>query len=175
MSGHFEQRGVSGSLTLSFRFRVIRVWERPLDEFLTGGLGILPLAPLADVEPSQLPDIMRHLNERFQDEADPGDAEDLRAATILLLRMRYSAEQIRRLGSDMAWWRESPLFLETLEEGRIQEARRLVLELGAERLGPPNEAARSAVERIGDHDTLKRLLRDSFTATSWQELLAPDG
>jgi len=179
MSGRFEQHGVAGNLTISFSFRVIRVWERPVEEFLDGGLGVLPLAPLADVVAAQLPDIMRHVDERFRGEAEPGDAEDLRAATVLLLRLRYSAEQIRSLGTEMAWWRESPLFLETLEEGReqgrVEEARRLVLDLGTDKFGAPEPSLVSTVETIGDPDVLERLVRRILRATSWQELLAPEG
>jgi len=76
----------------------------------------------------------------------------------------------------MSWVRESSLWQiavdEGREEGRLEAARQLVLEFGAERLGPPDEAVRRTLDAISDHDELKRLLRNSFTATSWQELLA---
>ena len=88
LSGRFEQRGVDGNVTVTFAYRVIRVWERPVDELLTGGLRILPLAPLADVELAQVPSIVRQIDDRFRREASPVEAGELRAATLLLLGLR---------------------------------------------------------------------------------------
>ena len=39
---------------LVFRYRVIRVWEKPVEDVLAGGLGVLPLAPISDVAESEL-------------------------------------------------------------------------------------------------------------------------
>jgi hypothetical protein len=182
MTGRFESRGISGSVTIAFSFRVIRLWERPVDELLSGGLGVLPLAPLADIELAQLPAIMQNMDARFRGEATPVEAEDLRAATILLLGMRYTADQIRSSVRSMAWWRESSIYQETLEqgreqgreEGRVEEARRLVLELGMEKFGAPDPSVVRMVEAIGDPDRLGHLLRRVLRAASWQELLAPE-
>ncbi len=178
MSGRFEQRGISGDVTISFRFRVIRVWERPVTEFLNGGLGVLPLAPLAAVEPAQLPAIMRHLDERFGREAEPGEAEDLRATTLLLLGMRYTADQIRNLVRDMSWWRESSVYqmvAEDISEGvRLGQARRDILELGTDKFGAPDEDVVRMIEAVNDLGELRHLLHRILPASTWQELLAPD-
>src|SRR5262249_1089399 len=40
-----------------FRYRVVRVWQKPVEEVLTGGLGALPLAPLTGVAEEQLPGV----------------------------------------------------------------------------------------------------------------------
>lgn len=55
LTGLFEQHGRTGFRTISFGYHVIRLWERPVEEILGGSLGILPLAPLANVEPTRLP------------------------------------------------------------------------------------------------------------------------
>lgn len=68
----------------------------------------------------------------------------------------------------MSWLRDTPLYQVAVEEGREQDR----IELGSERLGPPEQAVLDIVGRIDDHEKLKRLLRDSFTASSWQELVA---
>lgn len=107
------------------------------------------------------------------------------AATRFLLGLRYDEEQILQwIAQDMSWIRESSLYQIAVAEGReegrdegrelgqLEEARRLVLELGAERLGPPEQEAVHAIGRLDDHEELKRLVRNSFTASSWQELLA---
>ena len=58
-------------------------------------------------------------------------------------------------------------------EGRAVEARRLLQTLGASRLGAPPDDAMKAIDSLSDIDELERLLAGLFTATSWQELLAP--
>jgi hypothetical protein len=97
LSGQLDRHGSQGDLTVSFWFRVVRLWERPVDELLNGSIGILPLAPLAAVEPGQLPSVIRHLDERFEREASAMAANELWAATELLLGLRYDAVEARQL------------------------------------------------------------------------------
>lgn len=176
MSGRLEQRGATGGVTVSFGFRVVRLWERPVEELLGGGLGVLPLAPLAAVEPADLPEVIRRLDECFRREADPGSAAELWAATQLLLGLRYDDDQIRGLVATMSWWRESSTYQAILDEGRtegrVSEARRLLLALGTEKLGPPTATVMMALEDLDDLETLERLIRRILTAATWQELLA---
>ena len=41
--------------SLDFRYRIARVWEHPVADVLSGGLGTLPLAPLAEFSQNALP------------------------------------------------------------------------------------------------------------------------
>lgn len=184
MSGHFEQHGVDGNLTITFRFRVVRLWERPVDELLGGGLGVLPLAPLAAVDPAAVPDVMRRLDERLTRETDPTSARDLWAATLLLLGLRYDDEEIRRLVGTMSWVRDSATYRVLVEEGRIEgraegriegrveEARRVIRSLGTRKLGPPDAATTASLDALDDVETLERLIDGLLTASTWRELLA---
>ncbi len=73
--------------------------------------------------------------------------------------------------------KDSMTYQATLEDGRIEEAQRVILQLGTKKFGPPAEAARAMVtaildrerrERIGDAAaSLGRVTRDS-THTSAQ-------
>src|SRR4051794_30323038 len=76
-----ELFGPTGEPTITFRFRVVRVWEQSVDALLQGGVGTLPLAPLANIEPAQLPDVIQQIDTRLQRDAEPGVARDLWAAT----------------------------------------------------------------------------------------------
>ena len=67
LSGRFESHDPIGDVSITFEYRVIRLWERPVEELLSGGIGILPLAPLV-VEPARLPDVIARLDERFDRE-----------------------------------------------------------------------------------------------------------
>lgn len=40
---------------LHMDFRVIRVWQEPVETFLSSGVGLLPLAPLTNVSREALP------------------------------------------------------------------------------------------------------------------------
>lgn len=72
--------------------------------------------------------------------------------------------------------RESSTYQMILEEGRVEgqvaEARRLVLELGTDKFGPPDETVRFAVERLDSLELLHRLARGVLRASSWEGLLA---
>ena len=72
----------------------------------------------------------------------------------------------------MSWWRESSAYRVIVEEGRVTEARRLIIALGTERLGPPSVTDVRMIEAIDDVDALERLARRVLTASTWQELLA---
>lgn len=171
-SGLFEEIDDDIDPTLSFRYRVVRVWERSVEEMLTGSLRLLPLAPLAAIEPAELPDVLHRVDERLAQEADPGLADLLRAATFLMLDLRYDRSQYREILQGMIRWRESGAYQIIVEEGRLSEARRLVMSLASERLGEPDSATRGQIEAIDDLDRLERLVRATFTTSSWQELLA---
>jgi hypothetical protein len=46
----------------------VRLWEQPVAPILAAGLTVLPLAPVARVERSQVPDILMAISERFERE-----------------------------------------------------------------------------------------------------------
>lgn len=196
MSGLFERHSATGALTVSFHFRVVRLWERPVEELLGGSLGILPLAPLADVAPADLPGVFHRVNERLTLEATPDSADLLWAAMTLLLDLRYDRVSLREILREMRRFRDSVVYqvieeevratveeevrasveeevrASVEEEVRLDEARRLVVLLGSDRLGPPDAATRETIENIDDLDTLERLIRRVPTAPAWHGLLA---
>lgn len=66
---------------LSFRYRVFRSWRQPVAAVLNGGLGTLPMAPISDVPPEGLPQVIRRIGERLELEAAPDEAGMLWTAT----------------------------------------------------------------------------------------------
>jgi hypothetical protein len=186
LDGYFAQDGVVHETTATLHYRVVRLWDTPVEELLSSGLGVAMLAPLGKVEPDDVPAVMRRMDERASREVPPTRLKELRTATRFLLGLRYDRDQILAWMQGMSWVRESSLWSIAVdegierglergrEEGRFVEARRLVLEWGAERLGPPDTTTRESVERIVDLERLERLIRRSFTAASWHELLATE-
>jgi predicted transposase YdaD len=175
LTGRFEEAEPDGEVSLSFRYRVVRLWERPVEELLGGSVGILPLAPLAAIPRGRLPQVLDQLGDRFEQETR-STASDLWAATALLMGVRYDRTVITGLIEKVRRMRESVTYQiileEGREEGRVQEARVLVLDLGTEKLGAPDTSIAATIDRTDDLAALQRMARAVLRANSWQELLA---
>lgn len=183
LTGRLQRRGPNGETTITFRYRVVRLWERPVDEILAGGLGVLPLAPLAAVEQSRLPEILHSLDERFDREAPPSTADELWAATLLLMGVRYDRSMIRALGERVRRMRESVTYQMIIEEGieqgieqgraqgELAAIRRVLLHLGAQRLGQPPADVTARIEGATDLAALERASERILSVGSWDELL----
>ena len=66
---------------------------------------------------------------------------------------------------------ESDTYLAILDEGQEKCARDLVLIVGADRFGPPDDAVTTQLTAITDPDRLKRMVRQAAKAANWQEVL----
>lgn len=183
LDGRFVQPGVIRDATMALNYGVVRLWEIPAQNLLDGGIGLVPLAPLGRVEPARVPGLLRRMNERYSILAAPTVERELRAVSRFMLGLRYDEQQILKwIEQDMTWIRESSLYQiavaegreEGREEGRVEEARRLVLKFGEDRLGKPDSKALHALERIDDLAVLERLIRGTFTAATWRELLSTE-
>jgi predicted transposase YdaD len=157
-----------------FRYKVIRVWQASAEQFLTGGLCTLPLAPISSVSGADLPRVIRRMQERLRQE---GRANDLWAATKILLGLRHPPDLVNTLLRGVIGMKESSTYQEILAEGRaerqVEEARRILLKLGKKHLGPPDPATRTVLDTITDVEQFERLVEGVFTAGNWQELLGP--
>jgi predicted transposase YdaD len=181
LTGTLDGLDPLGTLSISFRYRIMRVWERPVEELLAGGLGTLPLASLANVSRDELPSVIERLVERLDREATPDLAINLWSSTLLLLGLRYDSRVARELSQRvrlMSWLRESSTYQMILEEGReegrLEGARHALIRIGTSKLGPPDPRMVAEIEAITDVDLLERLAVGVLTATSWDEVLASD-
>jgi hypothetical protein len=59
------------------------------------------------------------------------------------------------------------------EEGRAQEAQRILLLQGELKFGAPDPRSRAAIEAINDISRLEKMTARLLNARSWDELLAP--
>jgi hypothetical protein len=66
---------------------------------------------------------------------------------------------------------ESDTYLMILEEGQEKQAKKDILLVGEERLGPPDESVNARLEGITDLERLDRMIRRAAKAASWQEIL----
>jgi predicted transposase YdaD len=151
------------------RYGVLRVWELPVEQILSGGLGLLPLAPISNVTKAEVPDVLRRMNERLQRVEQPTVVEDIWTSTGILMRMRYSEEFLTMLPEVLRELRQSPLYRIFARE----EARKILLTLGTKRFGPADAIVTTAVNGIDDLQELERLNERLLDVHSWQELFTP--
>jgi predicted transposase YdaD len=158
-------------------FEIVRMWQRPVERILAGGVGTLPLAPLCLMPEgttleAALPGILRQIQERLAREATPEEAARLMAATFVLTGLRLSREMVKQVFQGVQGMRESSSYQLILDEGRVEERQKVLLELGTERFGPPTEPERNILSSLTDLDRLERITKRLLRAADWQELLS---
>jgi hypothetical protein len=87
LTGVYERFLPDGRPTNRYHYQVVRLWQEPADSFLNAGVELVPLAPLADVEEGQLPDLIRQMGERIN-ALEQGRAAKLWTASFLLMGLR---------------------------------------------------------------------------------------
>jgi predicted transposase YdaD len=196
ISGRVQRRSADGRRLLDFTYRVIRVWEQPVEAILTGPLGALPLAPLADVAAEALPGVIDRMQERIREETTPNDAAELWTGTYVLMGLRYPRELSGQLLRGVRGMKESVTYMEIFEEGEakgqaigeargeaIGEARgeaigqaigerNMILRQGRKRFGEPDAATIATLEAIVSIERLEQLGERLLEVESWTDLLA---
>jgi predicted transposase YdaD len=175
LTGLLRERHRLDRRELRFPYTVVRVWQVPVDTLLTGGPGTLPLVPLGDVEPDRLPEVMRRAGDRLKAEVSKPVAEKLWAATYVLMGLRYTEAVSDQVLLGVIAMEESVTYQAILrkgeERGRVKEARRMLLVLGREKFGAPDDAAQATLDAIDDRQRLEELSKRLFGASTWRELL----
>lgn len=168
---------------LDFAYTLLPVWEQPVGPVLAGGLGTLPLAPICAVGPADLPGVLRRVEERFAAEAAPPEARELRAATYLLMGLRYPREVVDQLLTGVRDMEESSTYQAILEKGiakgivtgidrgKAEGERTVLVRLGTKKFGAPDAETRTALQAITDPRRLEELAERILVASSWEELL----
>lgn len=101
---------------MTHQFRVIRLWEEPVEVFLLAP-GLLPLAVLSSAsdKASVLAQVVRELEQI----ADPREQSNLVAATSILAGLELEEQTIRQLMRSPVM-RESTMYQSILREGRAE-------------------------------------------------------
>jgi len=176
LTGLYE-RGFEGrDAHLVFRYQILRVWQTPVETFLTGGLGLLPLAPISAVRKSELPSVVKRIQERLSKLELRADAARLWTATLVLMGLRYPKSLAERLLQEVIGMEESVTYQAIVQKGRelgrLEELRRTLLLQGAEKFGSPDASTAATVEAVEDIQRLERLAVHLLHASNWEELLA---
>ncbi len=116
--------------------------------------------------------VAQRVVERLTHEAPPDRAKKLLTDALLLTGLRVRRDVAVRIFRGVRVMQESDTYLMILDEGQEKHARKAVLLVGEERLGPPEASVKVRLEGIRDLEHLDRMLRRAAKAGSWQEILA---
>jgi hypothetical protein len=75
LTGWYERGFPDEPFDVALRYRIVRVWQVPSAQWLSGGLGLVPLAPLGDVPSSELPVVIARMKQRLKRETPRRAAE----------------------------------------------------------------------------------------------------
>lgn len=174
LDGRYEYAG------LTFRFDVLRLWQRPAEELLSGGLGMLPLAvlgrpPEGRTRREAIPELVRGVGVRAERELAATAAETMFETAIIFAEMYMSKQEVMDYLHRIDPNRETKLcqvmFEEGEEHGVLRKAREMILMLGTVKFGPPTDAQKQKLESIRVEDRLDRLGLRLLKVDSWDALL----
>lgn len=157
---------------LEFHYQVVRLWQIPVEEILSGGLGILPLALLGDVEEAAFPGVLHRMNERLEREANSEQEPLLWTAAYILTGLRLPPEALFSLFQGVSLMRESSAFQLMRAEGAVLELKKVIRLQGRQRFGPPEAATNESLEAIMDLERLERMAERMLVVNSWEQLLS---
>jgi predicted transposase YdaD len=179
LTGTYEYAAEGEDGGTRIRYRVVRIWQHPVESILEGGLGTLPLAPLADVPRAAVPDVIRRMDERLRAEAPAPVAAKLWTATYVLMGLRYDRALAAQLLQGVRQMKESVTYQAILDEGRAEgrakgraeELQRVLLLQGEKRFGPAGARVRETLAALHDIERLEALSLRLLDVESWDELL----
>jgi hypothetical protein len=168
---------VCGGKRVEFDYDLVRMWKEPVEPFLHGGLGLLPLAILCQMpENVPLPDALRQvvqeIDRRLLQETDHAQAVRLMTATFILTGLRVAKEDLSNIYDGVRIMHESTAYDVIMDEGRLEGEIRLLLRLGRKRFGDPDPTTESTLRATKDLERLERMAEAILTVGSWEELLA---
>jgi hypothetical protein len=175
LNGLYESGFPGEPPDVTLRYRVVQVWKVPPERWLSGGLGVVPLAPLGAVRQAELPAVIDRMKERLDREAPRREAANLWFATRYLMSMRYADALIETLLQGVTAMEESVLYQKIIRKGKAEGARTLLLLQGRSRFGEPPPEVVTALDALTDVSQLEELGVRLLRASSWQELLGLAG
>ena len=186
LTGNYLIYGADKEPYITFRYSVLRVWEKSIEDFFAAGAVLAPLALLTNEADADPQSAFTRLRERLKVEAIPVSLEKkLIGAAFILCGLRYSDELIEVLYRELHMTLEDStsyqfIFKKGKAEGRaegkaegfVEGAQRTIILQGSKRFGSPTETAISVIRNNKDPERLERMLDRVLDATTWDDLLA---
>jgi len=177
-TGVYQRFGATGRLITEFHYHVERVWERPVEYWLSGGIGLAPLALLTDESSRDLESALGRMRE-YLDQSEIGESakKTLIGSSYVLCGLRYQPDRIadmfRRLSmlmEDSGTYQE--ILAKGVSRGISQGERAALLHLGKNKYGKPTGQQLAKIEAITSIEVIETLLVRVQDTAEWDELLA---
>jgi hypothetical protein len=159
-----------------FRFEVVRVWERSMDDLFAGGPGLMPLAVLGKPPKGQsrakaIPGTLVSIAEEATRSAPLDRATRIVAAALLLAGMHIETDTIRDVIRRFPVVIESSAYEAFEQIVGVKRFRELIQLMGREKFGAPTPAQEKKLAAIEDYERLKRLGVRLIKVDTWDDLL----
>jgi hypothetical protein len=127
---------------LTFRYETVRVWETPAEDLLRGSIGTIPLAtigrpPRGRSRADAIPEYIGRIGQRALQELSKEMASRMATAALILGGMYLSEEQTEQAIQRLPSMIQSSAWAVFEKMGRISNLRRVLLNLGTAKFGPP--------------------------------------
>ena len=135
-------------------WKIAKLWEVPALELLASGdVGLIPWVPLTQFDGPPEP-IVRLCRDRIDQDAPPGEHENLLAVTQFLARLRYDDPRLFQILGGRRAMIESPLLdelkAEWTLEARRETTRRAILKFLEGRFGPAARSLEAELKSIDE-------------------------
>ena len=150
----------------------------PVETLLNSGIGTLPLAPLTDLGSMPIEAVIEKMKSQVQHEDDQNEVNSFWASVYIMMGMKYSKEAIDTLLKGVMGMKDSVTYKAILEEGlmkgkeegKADEARRILLNIGTNRYGVASDETRKRIEATTSLVKLEFYIENLFRAENWIEL-----
>jgi hypothetical protein len=165
-----------GGKRVLFQYDVIRLWMEPVEAYLEGGAGLLPLAPLCKM-PAGKPieeavrDVVHEIDRRLRTELDHAHAVRLMTAAYILTGARVPKPRLPKIYEGVRIMHELTAW-EEMEQAELKGELRVLLSQGREKFGDPDKKTEAALKAIQDPGRLERMGVAMLKMKSWKALLS---
>ena len=118
LTGFFQQQFPDEEPYLEFCYRVVRLWQVPAEQLLSGGPGIVPLALLGAAGEESLPSLLRRMDERLATAVNPDERATLLTAAFVLAGLRMNEAAATQLFQGVPYMEESTTYQMILRQGK---------------------------------------------------------
>jgi predicted transposase YdaD len=179
MNGVVRHKRVDGTPYLEFHYETVRIWEKSPGELFECGLGVMPLAFIADLKADELPELVKRADDRLRREARPVLAAELWTAIELLMGLRFKREFVVNVLKGIRAMKESDTYQAIIEEGmakglaegRASEARSILIRQGRQRFGEPDAKILALINGANSLEELERMTDRVLIVSNWVELI----
>jgi hypothetical protein len=162
---------------LELRYEVVRLWMQSAESFLTGSLGLVPLAVLGKLPEERsaeeaIRDIVQQIETRLLSELPRERAAVFMRAAVILASTRLEKENLSRIFQGVGLMGEVAASDYFTEQGVITGRQESLIQLGRRKFGHADESAEAVLKSIADLDRLRRMMDVILTVNNWDELIS---